>query len=244
MKIGDKEFEVPDEVAAHYKDMDKKMKDYADMDKKLEDAMKQIGDLDEFPPKEKDEAGREAKAGAMDEDDDELDELSEENDKLTARIDELESKLESVTKADESKEFRAKVREYAAAKAVGGRYLKNDEAAKLDDMDLLDIKKAVIKADSPDVAQDKLDKESYVTARFDMIAERSDKSKGRYDSLGNAITQSRKDRSENHTDEDDDEDYKYDENAKVSTPREAKMTSIRRDMAEMQKRMKELAESA
>lgn len=167
MKIGDKEFEVEQDVKDAFskamKDMEEKMSDMKkDMDKEKEDMDKEKEDME----KEKDESEKKA------------DSLRKENDKLQAKLDSLTDEnedLKSKTHMD-SDSVSKLVRERAALEKVATKVLEKETVEKLDSMKTMEIKKAVIKASTKREVNLDEKSEEYVNARYDAIAENVDTS--------------------------------------------------------------------
>ena len=219
IKTGDKTYEGPDEFGKKYKDMVKKMESYKDLDEQLQDAMSKIRDLEEM--KEKDEAKKKAKNMAMDE-----------KSKLIAQVDELEKILASLSKKDEEKdELKKQVKELVSAQSVARNFLKDSD--KIEDLEILELKKAVIKADSPDIQESKLDNDDYVNARFDLIAERKNQTQNRDEKIGKTILDGRNDRSEEGSNE-------INKDSTVTNAHDAMLASIDSYKDEMNKRMEAL----
>lgn len=93
---------------------------------------------------------------------------SDEADANKAKLDSALSELETLKKQDRSEEIKSAVKARVALEKVAARVLPSD--AKIDEMDDLAIRKAVILAKQPNA---KLDEQSdvYVQARFDAIVE-------------------------------------------------------------------------
>jgi len=113
---------------------------------------------------------------------------------LTAKVDSLTSDLKKkqAPKMDKA-EVAKKVKETILVRNNASKILDAETIAKLDEMSNLEIKKAVIKADSPNVEETKLEKESYVDARYDHIVENFAESKKKTDDLGKEIVKKRED---------------------------------------------------
>lgn len=172
VKIGDKEFEVEQDLGDAIKSV-MKSKDAAE------------GKL--AKQKKDGEEANEAKADA----------LAKENETLTGKNDALEADLK---KANDPKEFSAKVQARTklldAAKAV----LDEKEHEKLDGMTDMEIKKAVIRADDSEVKLDEKS-EDYVNGRFEHLAkDKTEKKDG--DDLGEDILNARKDKADGGKGED------------------------------------------
>ena len=105
------------------------------------------------------------------------------------------------------------------------KVLKKDDLKKLDDMDLSEIKEAVIRADSKDIDAKKLENDSYVNARFDLVAEKYAKSDSVKKATGKEIIENK--------------DKRTDENE--NTPGDARAKSIRDANDRMKKRMDALS---
>ena len=113
---------------------------------------------------------------------------------LTAKVDSLTSDLEKkqAPKMDEA-EVAKKVKETIVVRDNASKILDAETIKKLDEMSNLEIKKAIIKVDSPKVDETKLEKESYVDARYDHIVENFADSKKKTDELGKEIVKDRED---------------------------------------------------
>ena len=132
---------------------------------------------------------------------DKADDLETENEvlkasktKLVAKADSLQSDLDkSKTPKMDADEVNKAVKVRIAVMDAGEKMLSKDEIAKLDEMKNIDIKKAVIKADSPKVDEEKLKDESYVDARFDHIVENFDGTIVAKKKVGEKVVETRKD---------------------------------------------------
>lgn len=172
IKVGDKEFEVSDELGAALKAEMAKMK------------------------KGKEDAEEEAKTSKA-----KADELETENEvlkssktKLIAKCDSLESELEKKeTPKMDGEELDKAVKERISVMDAGKKILSKEEVEKLDEMDNVEIKKAVIKADSPKVEESKLEDAAYVDARFDHIVENFTEADDKKKKVADAITKTRED---------------------------------------------------
>jgi hypothetical protein len=114
--------------------------------------------------------------------------LKEENTKLQAKVDSLESDLAKAKseKMDEEK-IKKSVKERIAVLEAGKKILDKETIAKLDEMSDEEIKKAVIKADSAKVDEEKLKDSAYVNARYDHIVENFVESDKQKSDLGKEI---------------------------------------------------------
>lgn len=168
IKLDGKDFEVSDEIG-------KALEKHLDgMKKELEEEMDEKA--------KKDAAGGKA----------ELEKVAKEKEKSDARADGLEAELEKVKKertdsVPSSESIRKAVKERAALERVA-------EAAgveKFDEMNDLDLKKAVIVAQQPEA---KLDgkSEDYVSARFDVAAEAVSGADEKARKLGEKITKDKR----------------------------------------------------
>lgn len=148
------EFEVSPELAAAYEAHMAKMQGEMDgMKKELEGSKKESVDA---------KAAADEKGKAMEAVQAKADALQKDLDAAKAKADAgVDEKL-----INERVKARMKVMEVATAKL--------SDTTKLDEMTDLEIKKAVIKTDSPDVDLDKK-AEAYIEARFDYIVEQSGK---------------------------------------------------------------------
>ena len=203
VKLGGKEYDVSDEIGKAIQDMGAMhKKSMKDADDQLDAALDMIEQL---------------KGGKKDSDD-----------ALLAKIDELEKQLkefkEISEKIDSDEEFRKRLKEHNKVAAVAGRVLKD---VKLDEMDVSEIKVAVIKADSPDLEKEKLDSDAYVDARFDLIAEKYAKSDSSKEEAGKDIIDSKKDR-------------KDENDKKLDVAEQARADSIKELIEAQEKRMEKL----
>ena len=204
MKIGEKEFDAAPEMAeafeAHQKDMAEQM-----------DAMqKQIDGFKAAKPEDKDEpeadVGEEEEPDADKKDADKksmpassdpaknMDAVKKENETLKAKCDALASDLKKIkeTRSDSMSDgkIQALVKARMSVLSIAGRMLPT--SVKLDEMTDVEIKKAVIKADSPEASFDGKSDE-YVSARFDHIEERFGKVTHDRRDMGETIARSRQD---------------------------------------------------
>ena len=127
----------------------------------------------------------------------EKEDLKKEKLKLEAKKDSLESDIEKLKKGpkldDNVTNIDSAVQARISVMSVGKKMLDAETVKKLDSMSNEDIKKAVIKVDSPKIDEKKLEKIEYVDARFDHISENLDVSAVQYDDLGKKIVQKRED---------------------------------------------------
>lgn len=181
IKIGDKEFDVNEDVAnAFKKEMEKK---------KLE---KEANDKDLKVEKEKNDSLS-----------DEIEVLKGSKTRLTAKVDSLESEAEKAkTPKMDKAEVNKAVKVRIALVDTANKMLSTEEIAKLDEMENIEIKKAVIKADSPKTDDEKLKDETYVDARFDMVCENLDTSTVAKKNVGKKIIENRE-----NNDDNDNNDY-------------------------------------
>lgn len=119
-------------------------------------------------------------------------ELKTTNVKLVAKTDSLESDLEKtkkavapVTNVDEAVKARMAIIE------TGKKLLDSKTVENINDMSNLEIKKAVIKVDSPKIDEKKLENETYVDARFDTIAEKFDSAAKQGKKIGETVIENR-----------------------------------------------------
>lgn len=182
MKIGEKEFDVAQEVAdafgAYCKEMESKASKGDSADAEIAKANEKVTALE-----------TEKKA------------LATEKDGLQAKVDGLTADLEKAKnaspKADHA-EIEKAVKERRRLDKVAERVMGAEEFKKSDSMSALELKKAVIMAECKDA--DLKDKsEDYVTARFDHIAEGVEKSAGANGDAGRQISQNRKDAGKEET---------------------------------------------
>ena len=227
IQIGDKEFEVPDEVERHYRDMAKKVESYNDLDDQLEDALADV-DTDSLEEDMGDLPGTDTE-----ELDEEMDDLGIDNQDLVDHIDELEDELADYEEEEEEDEYNQDVQDHVFARDIAQTVLRGDALDYLDDMTLDELKEAVILTVSPDVDESKLDDGDYCDARFDAIAEDVCKNDYYNNSLGEAILNGRQDRLDSNGDE-------ITADSVVSNADEARAASIARDEDYMNKRMEEM----
>lgn len=157
VKIGDKSFDVADDSLADaidlmQKKMDKMEKDLGAMCKKDE--------ADALVVKAKEEGVETKKA----------------LDTLQAKFDESQAEVEKLKKGEskmDAAEVQKIAREMTRASKVAETVLDEKEFKAVADKDVSEIKKAVIKKDSPSIDEKKLESAAYVDARFDAIAERA-----------------------------------------------------------------------
>lgn len=127
-----------------------------------------------------------------------LTKVTTEKEALVAKTDALESDLTKLKAAPpvikmDAAELNLAVKERVAIIKVGEKMLDAETVKKLDEMSNEEIKKAVIKVDSPSIDEAKLAKDSYVDARFDHICENVSKTDKAADDLGKKITEARTD---------------------------------------------------
>ena len=141
--------------------------------------------------------------------------------KLVAKADSLQSDLDKkeTPKMDE-KDFGAAVKSRISVLDSGSKILDKETVAKLDEMTDLEIKTAVIKADSPKTDEEKLKDETYVNARYDMIVEKWDGSTESKKNLGKAITQKREENNDNN------DEYKTPAQIREASMEQARLDSL------------------
>lgn len=125
-----------------------------------------------------------------------LETVSTEKTTLTAKVDSLESdlaKAKSVVPKMDAAELSVAVKERIGVLEIGKKMLDAESVKKIDEMSNEEIKKAVVKIDSPNVDETKLAKVEYVDARFDHICENLKGSTDANANLGKEINQQRKD---------------------------------------------------
>jgi len=145
--------------------------------------------------------------------------LKTENTTLTANVDSLESDLKKAKseKLDES-QIAEKVKSRIMVLDNSKKILDTETISKLDEMSNLEIKKAIIKVDSPNVDETKLENEAYVDARYDHIVENFADAKNKNNKFGKDIVESR---------ENNDEDgYKTPEQIRQDNMEKAKQDSL------------------
>lgn len=183
LKIGDKEFEVADEIGKAIKDeMATLAKAKGDADLAIEEMKKKMKDME--PMKEK------------------CDELETEKSTLVAKVDSLESDLAKVKgERMDADKIDTLVKERISVLDSAKKILSKEEIAKLDSMENMEIKKSVIKANSPNVDEKKLDDASYVNARFDHIVESFDSNDSQTKEFGKKVADENKTKKDNNESE-------------------------------------------
>ena len=213
VKLKGKECDVEDAVGNAIKELGMDKKKMEDENDELADAIKDIiGD----------EAEDKKDSNDKDKSNDKFAILQA---KFDAATDELNKYREIADKVDEDDNFKSKLKEHNKATMLAQKVLKKDELEKLDDMDLSEIKEAVIRADSKDVDSEKLKNDSYVNARFDLVAEKYAKADSVKEKIGKEIIENK--------------DKRTDENE--NTPGDARAKSIRDANDRMKKRMDALS---
>jgi len=199
IKIGDKEFEVSEEMK---KDMEAAFKAKKDAEEE-EAAEKEKADMEEEEAKKK--ADKEEEEEKKDKEED----PSEKMDALQAKIDALEDRMAS-QKLD-SKDITQLVRERKALEDNAHKILDKEAVEKLDSMEDIEIKKAVIIASSK--KEVKLDGKSdvYINARYDALADTLDSSIDAYRKASDKM-----DERESKFDVDDMEDATSEEKREMS----------------------------
>jgi len=175
LKIGEKEFEVSEEAGVAIKDeMTRLEKSKVESETVLTETK---GKLDEATAS--------------------LEAVKTEKTGLVAKVDSLESDLAKKPAAEVSKEkLDAMVKERIAVIDSAKMILSKEEIEKLDSMENMEIKKAVIKADSPKVDEEKLKEESYVNARYDHIVENLGEVEKSKEALGKKVSEGRENKDE------------------------------------------------
>lgn len=180
LKIGDKEFDVADEIGNAVKE------EMAKMAKDRDDAKEELNKM-------------KPKADKADHLETEVEVLKTQKTNFVAKIDSLESDLaKSKTQEMDKEKFEKAVKERVALMDCASNILSKELVAKLDSMDCAEIKREVIKADSPNVDAEKLKDDSYVNVRFDHIVENMDKSKDASKKVGQAAQETRIKKDENN----------------------------------------------
>lgn len=202
IKVDGKEFEVADELGQAIKNEQEKTKTLKEKADSAENLEKENADL------------------------------KKSNESLEAKKDSLESDLEKAKKertdsAITDEQIKEAVKARISVLEVGKKMLDGETVSKLDDMSDEDIKKAVIKADSPKVDESKLEKTSYVDARFDHICENLETVSSKKQNLGEKIAQNRED-----SNGDEKEDYKTAEQIRQENMRKDQEDSRREKAAE------------
>lgn len=202
LKIGDKEFEVSDEAGNAIKAEMSKLK------KQAQDANEDMNKMKE-------------KADKADELETEVEVLKAGKSKLIAKVDSLETDLEKKNKPEMPKEkFDAAVKERINVIEAGKRMLSKEEVEKLDSMSNEEIKKAIIKVDSPKVDEEKLKDEAYINARYDHIVENLETVDSKKQDLGTKIVEGRENKDE------DDKGYKSPEEIRKENMAKARQDSL------------------
>lgn len=119
-------------------------------------------------------------------------ELATEKDSLKAKVDSLEAdKAKNAGQNMDSAAVEQAVKERRRIDKVAEKILGAEEFKKADAMTALELKKAVIKAECKDAVLDG-QSETYISARFDHIAEQVDTSSNANSSAGAAVSANRK----------------------------------------------------
>lgn len=175
IKINGKEFDVADELGKEYND-EKTANETAH-----KDALHKGKELFELEKKKKEK-------------------LEKDNKAMEAKKDSLESDIEKLKKDPKTDGDVVNVDEAVQERfnviSVGEKMLDAETIKNIKSMKNDEIKKAVIKADSPKIDEKKLDDSTYVNVRFDHIAENLDASVKQYDKLGKKIVKKREDGNE------------------------------------------------
>lgn len=188
VKIGDKEFDLADDVAGAVNGL---IKDNASLQTKA-DGMKSKEDFEKVET--------------------ELKDSKESHEKLEAKHDALKADLEKKDSGNDPKMDSDKVSELVRQRIkiekVGQNILDEKVLDKMDDMSDRDIKEAVIKVDSPDLDLSKKS-DVYVDGRFDHVAEKVAKSSKVNNAAGKNINDNRNDAgNESKTDEEKEKERK------------------------------------
>lgn len=199
LKIGDKEFEVSDEAGKAIKAEMSKLKSGKEDNEKEMNEMKEKADNAET----------------------EVEVLKSQKSKLIAKVDSLESDLEKKGKAEvPAEKLDSMVKERINVMEAGKKMLTKEEIEKLDSMSNEEIKKAVIKADSPKVDEEKLKDEAYINARYDHIVENFNEAETKKKKIGAEIVEGR----ENN--DGDNDGYKSPEEIRKENMTKAKTDSL------------------
>ena len=198
MKIGEKEFDASDDVASAFEKHQKDAAEQMDaMQKQLDGFKSKAKDADKDEDEDKDEDKDEQedkKDGKKDAKKKKTDALESEIVSLQAKCDALTSDLNKIkeTRSDSMSDgkIQALVKARMSVLSIAGHMLPT--SMKLDAMTDVEIKKAVIKADSPEASFDGKSDE-YVSARFDHIEERFGKVSSDRRDMGETIAKSRQD---------------------------------------------------
>jgi len=176
IKIGEKEFEVPADVAAHIQSM-------------VSEKEAMMGEMDGMKAAQdgwmKEKADLAAKAAAE----------AAEKDRAIAKADSLAADLEKAKVNHDAGSIEERVKQRVKILTVGAELLPAEKAQKMDSLSDLEIKKEIILADAPNAALEGKS-EVYIAARFDSIVE-SHEAKGRkFTQIGKILTQNRQDSAE------------------------------------------------
>lgn len=187
IKIDGKEYEVDNKVAAHFikikKDQEEAEEKLKDQEEEEEEQKKK--DEEEEEQKKKDQEEEEEKKKKEEDGGHETE--KEKMDKLQAKNDALESDNKKLKEGHmDSTKVDSIVRDRTSAMKIGEKVLDTETKAKMDSMDTIDIKKAVITAESGDSMKGK--SAVYVDARFDHIAATVSKSDKANDDASKKIT--------------------------------------------------------
>lgn len=155
VKIGDKEHEVPAEVAEHIKELKSKGENDAVEIKKLNDAMQKFSGQKESEEGEEGEEEGESKDSIRRKD----------AEAMKGKCDALQKKLDEAT---DPKKLAGAVKERMAVINAAINHLDAAVIDKMDEMSNLEIMSAVVKADDPECKLDSAT-EGYIKGRFEII---------------------------------------------------------------------------
>ncbi len=193
VKIGDKEFELNDEVAGAVKDLidqnEKLMKDKENEKEKEDQETEEEKKAAEAKKKEEEDQAAEEEKKKKEEEEDTSD-PEKKNDRLQAKVDALEADNKKIKAGQmDAKQIDKIARQRTKVLAVGEQVLDSEAIAKMDDMDTVDIKKAIVEAESGTKMDGKSD--DYIDARFDHISETVSKSDSANNKFSAAIMDKR-----------------------------------------------------
>lgn len=170
IKLGEKEIEVSEEIGNDY---EKLKEERLVLNEKLEEKDKEIEIVkNQLEEESKKSESLEAKADA----------LEAEKKKLSEK---LEKKLDE-------KEINKRAKKRISILAIAEKVLDDETKKKLDSLTDLEIKKAIIKTQSPNINLDEKS-ETYIDVRFDVFCENFENSKNENSNIGNTIIDNRTD---------------------------------------------------
>ena len=237
VKIGDKEYEVPDAVGKAFKDMGKKVTDMTDQVGKYSSTMADMidqmekgkakdkkiapGPGEDKEPKQDPGMHNKDKEGFMGM-------MKEKDEKIKALQDQIKQmKNKDKEKKDQSQEILS-FNERSDALALAKRILKDADFKAASQDPTSKIKDAIVRAQTPEKLHKKLDNIEYLDAKYDIILNSYQQADEAKDRLSNNILQMKKKESKN-----DDKDVVFD----AAT---ARALSIRESQDYVVKKMAEL----